>query len=82
LGKCEHVNELLTILGVAAEYGKNGIIVERHLGVLRVYWASGCFVYITDLGYRSESFQESCDLGNQRDVMSHLHETCSLLGCR
>ena len=29
LGKCEHVN----ILGIASEYGKNCIAVERHIGV-------------------------------------------------
>jgi NADPH-dependent 2,4-dienoyl-CoA reductase/sulfur reductase-like enzyme len=44
---------------------------------LRVHWASGCLLYRTRLGYRGERFQESCGLGNRRDVMSHLHETCS-----
>jgi len=43
LGKCEHVNKMFAILGIATEYGKNCIAVERHVGVLVFDWASGCY---------------------------------------
>ena len=33
LGKCEHVNEMLAILGIDSEYGDNCIAAERHVGV-------------------------------------------------
>jgi hypothetical protein len=37
-------------------------------------------LHITRLRYGSERLQESCGLGNRRDVMSHLHDTL-LAGC-
>lgn len=65
------------ILGLASEYGKNCIAVERDVGVSECSLGFGVFLCITRLGYRRERFQGSCGLGNRRDVMSHLHESCS-----
>jgi hypothetical protein len=68
---------MFAILGIASEYGKNCIAVERDVGVFECPLGFRVLFYITRLGYRSERFQESCGLGNRRDVMSHLHESCS-----
>ena len=64
---------MLAILGVASEYSRNCIAAERHVGVFACSWGFRVF----PLGCRGELFQESCGLGNRRDVMSHLHETSS-----
>lgn len=68
---------MLTIPGIASEYGKNCIAGERHVGVSACSLGSRVFTLITPWGYRGERFQESCGLGSRRDVMSHFHETCS-----
>jgi len=68
---------MFAILGIASEYGKNCIAVERDVGVLECPLGFRVLFCITRLGYRSERFQESCGLGNRRDVMSQLHESCS-----
>jgi hypothetical protein len=35
-GKCDHVNEMLAILGRAFEYGKNCIALEKHVKCTRM----------------------------------------------
>jgi hypothetical protein len=64
LGKCEHVNEMLAILGIASEYGKNCIAAERHDGAMMVYLrvqlGFRVFSLPNSLGHRGERFQESC----------------------